>query len=229
MATGGLAQWELVLRVIVAAVLGGAVGFEREYHDQPAGFRTHMLVSLGAALFTLVGSYGIAAFAAGARGSVSLDPSRVMAQIVSGIGFLGAGAILRYGLNVRGLTTAASLWVTAAIGAAVGIGYWWAAGTVTIAVLAALYGLKWVEDNLLHKVKPGRVRFTIEMTAELRIATLSEVLESHRARVDNMRVESDEGGNRLLIARVFLPPQVSAEMLTEEVGDIEGVVSIEHS
>jgi putative Mg2+ transporter-C (MgtC) family protein len=229
METAGLAQWELAVRVLAAAILGGAVGFEREYHDQPAGFRTHILVSLGAALFTLIGTYGLEMFSNGTQGSLNLDPSRVTAQIVSGIGFLGAGAILRYGLNVRGLTTAASLWVTAAIGAAVAIGYWWAAGMVTVAVLAALYGLKWVEDNVLHKVKPGRVRFTIEMTPDLRIATLSEVLESHHARVDNMRVESDESGNRLLIAHVALPPQVTAEMLTQEVGDIDGIVTIEHS
>lgn len=224
-----LPQWELIIRVVVAAVLGGAIGFEREYHDQPAGFRTHILVALGAALFTLVGSYGIDVFTAGAAGSVRLDPSRVTAQIVSGIGFLGAGAILRYGLNVRGLTTAASLWVTAAIGAAVGIGYWWGAAFVTVAVLVALYGLKWVEDNLLHRVKPGRVRFTIEMTPELRIATLSEVLESHHARVDHMQVQTDEAGNRLLIARVYLPPHVTAEMVTQEVGEIVGVVSVDHS
>jgi putative Mg2+ transporter-C (MgtC) family protein len=226
---GGLATWELIVRILVAALLGGAVGFEREYHDQPAGFRTHILVALGAALFTLVGTYGMAVFEGNATGRVRLDPSRVTAQIVSGIGFLGAGAILRYGLNVRGLTTAASLWVVAAIGAAAGLGYWWGAVIVTVAVLGALYGLKWVEDSFLLRLKPGRVRFTIEMTPDLRIATLTEVLESHRARVDHMRVESDEEGRRLLIARVFLPRSITPEMLTHELGDVEGVTSIDHS
>ncbi len=114
-----LSGWELALRVAVAAALGGLIGFERELGDQPAGFRTHILVSLGSALFTLVGAYGATPFLGG-NDVVRLDPTRVAAQIVTGIGFLGAGAILRHGFTVRGLTTAAALWVTAAIGMAAG-------------------------------------------------------------------------------------------------------------
>jgi putative Mg2+ transporter-C (MgtC) family protein len=219
----------LILRVVVAALLGGAVGFEREFHDQPAGFRTHILVSLGAALFTLIGTFGMDAFTGHISTNVRLDPSRVTAQIVSGIGFLGAGAILRYGLNVRGLTTAASLWVTAAIGAAAGLGYWEGAVTTTGLVLASLYGLKRLEDKLVHRLKPGRYRFVIEMGAALRMAALVEILESHRARVEEMNVMSDEDGNRLLVASIALPPSTSPETLMEEVGDMEGVTNIEYS
>jgi putative Mg2+ transporter-C (MgtC) family protein len=225
--SGDLPLWELIVRILVAAALGGAVGFEREYHDQPAGFRTHILVSLGAALFTLIGSYGLIAFDQQQGLNVVGDPSRVTAQIVSGIGFLGAGAILRYGLNVRGLTTAASLWVVAAIGAAVGIGYWWGAIFVTVAVLSALYGLKWVEDKILHKLKPGRAKFEIGMGPQLRIATLTEALESHRARVEDMRIEAD-GDARTLIARVVVPSNIAPEMLAQEIGDLTGVTSVEH-
>src|SRR5688572_13417309 len=97
---------EVVLRIAIAAVLGGLVGLEREVSEQPAGFRTHILVSLGAALFTLVGAYTF-----GGEGS---DPTRVAAQVVTGIGFIGAGVIFQQGASIRGLTTAASLWVTAA-------------------------------------------------------------------------------------------------------------------
>src|SRR3712207_3489265 len=118
-----LTTGELVLRVLIAALLGGLVGFEREFSDQPAGFRTHILVSLGAALFSLVGAYGVEEFFRGEGADVRLDPTRIAAQVVTGIGFLGAGAILQQGVNVRGLTTAAALWVTAAIGTAVGLGY----------------------------------------------------------------------------------------------------------
>ena len=104
------------IRLLLAAVLGAAVGLEREIHGHPAGMRTHLLVSLGAAGFTVL---SIAAFpAAGA------DPARVAAQIVTGIGFLGAGAILKQGVTITGLTTAASLWVVAAIGMAAGAGAW---------------------------------------------------------------------------------------------------------
>lgn len=112
---------ELILRVLLAGALGGLIGLEREFSDQPAGFRTHILVSLGAALFTLVGAYGLVDFSPG--DTFQFDPTRIAAQVVTGIGFLGAGAILRQGLNVRGLTTAAALWVTAAVGTAAGFGY----------------------------------------------------------------------------------------------------------
>src|SRR3990170_4226308 len=98
-----LEWWEMGLRLLAAAALGGLIGFEREYNEQPAGFRTHILVTLGAALFTMAGAYGTAAFVD--ADVVRFDPTRVAAQVVTGIGFLGAGAILRQGINIRGLTT----------------------------------------------------------------------------------------------------------------------------
>src|SRR6266487_246446 len=116
-------QVDLVLRLLLAAALAGALGVERELTEQPAGFRTHILVGLGAALFAILSAYGFATVLAGepSRG-VSADVTRIASQIVVGIGFLGGGAILKYGSTVRGLTTAASLWVTAAIGTAIGLG-----------------------------------------------------------------------------------------------------------
>lgn len=106
-------HWQMLSRLAVATLLGAVVGYERERAARPAGIRTHGLVSLGSALFTVVSLYGF-----GATG----DPTRVAAQIVTGVGFLGAGAILHQRQNIQGLTTAASLWVTAAIGMAVGVG-----------------------------------------------------------------------------------------------------------
>lgn len=121
----GLAfQLELTLRLILAMVLGAIIGLERELQSMPAGFRTHALVSLGAAIFTVISAYAFAG-----PGS---DPTRIAAQIVSGIGFLGGGAILHYGGTVRGLTTAASLWAVAAVGMAAG------AGLPVIAIISAL-------------------------------------------------------------------------------------------
>ncbi len=127
---------DTLLRVAVAAALGGAIGLERELDEKAAGLRTHMLVSIGSALFTLVGAYGFAGFANG-----SVDPSRIAAQIVTGIGFLGAGAILRSGKAVHGMTTAATIWVNAAIGMAAGAGQFMLAtitAALTLAVLALL-------------------------------------------------------------------------------------------
>lgn len=106
-------HWQMVGRLILAAGLGAIVGYEREHVGKPAGVRTHGMVALGAALFTVVSIYGFESVG---------DPARVAAQVVTGIGFLGAGAILHQRGNVRGLTTAASLWATAAIGVAVGVG-----------------------------------------------------------------------------------------------------------
>jgi putative Mg2+ transporter-C (MgtC) family protein len=117
-------QIELGLRLTAGLVLGAIIGFERELHRQPAGFRTHSLVALGAALFTIVSAYGFA--------GLNVDPTRIAAQIVSGIGFIGAGTILQYRGSIRGLTTAASLWSVAAIGTAAG------AGLLTMAVIGTL-------------------------------------------------------------------------------------------
>ncbi|MGQ0606960.1 MAG: MgtC/SapB family protein [Chloroflexota bacterium] len=123
-------QIELTARLVVALVLGAVIGWERELQRMPAGFRTHALVSLGAAIFTVISAYGLTG-----PGS---DPTRIAAQIVSGIGFLGGGAILHYGGTVRGLTTAASLWAVAAVGMAAGAGLLVIAGVSTVLVIVAL-------------------------------------------------------------------------------------------
>ncbi|MGH2759296.1 MAG: MgtC/SapB family protein [Actinomycetota bacterium] len=130
------AQIDAAVRLVVAAAMGMAIGVERELREQAAGLRTHMLVAVGACLFTLVSAYGFES------SSGPVDPSRVAAQIVTGIGFLGAGAILREGLSVRGLTTAASLWVVAAVGMAVGLGMFWAGGVAVAITIASLWALR---------------------------------------------------------------------------------------
>jgi putative Mg2+ transporter-C (MgtC) family protein len=125
-------QLELAMRLAAGLVLGAVIGFERELHHQPAGFRTHSLVALGAALFTIVSAYAFV--------GPTVDPTRIAAQIVSGIGFIGAGTILQHRGSVRGLTTAASLWAVAAIGTAAGAGLLVMAvvGTALILVVLAL-------------------------------------------------------------------------------------------
>jgi putative Mg2+ transporter-C (MgtC) family protein len=130
-------QIDVVIRLAAAAGLGMVIGIERELREQAAGLRTHMLVAVGACLFTLVSAYGFEAVGTG-----ETDPSRVAAQIVTGIGFLGAGAILREGQWVRGLTTAASLWVVAAVGMAVGLGLFWASGVTVVITVASLWALR---------------------------------------------------------------------------------------
>jgi putative Mg2+ transporter-C (MgtC) family protein len=137
-------QIEVAVRITVAAVAGMAIGIERELREQAAGLRTHILVSVGSCLFTLVSIYGFTAYG----GTKLTDPSRVAAQIVTGIGFLGAGAILRQGANIRGLTTAASLWIAAAIGMAVGVGMYWGTGVAVFITLIGLWALRPVRRRL---------------------------------------------------------------------------------
>lgn len=131
-------QVNLGLRLTLGLVLGAIVGFERELHRQPAGFRTHSLVALGAALFTIVSGFGF-----DGPGS---DPTRIAAQIVSGIGFIGAGTILQYRGHIRGLTTAASLWSIAAVGMAAGAGMWILAIMATVLMLIILSILDRIES-----------------------------------------------------------------------------------
>ncbi|MFL5941603.1 MAG: MgtC/SapB family protein, partial [Gaiellaceae bacterium] len=130
---------ESLLRLALAATLGGLIGVERELREREAGLRTHLLVALGSALFTIVGAYGFHSFLESGQAVVRADPTRIAAQIVTGIGFLGAGAIIRQGLSIRGLTTAATLWVVAAIGLASGAGYYSAAVITTGVALVALW------------------------------------------------------------------------------------------
>lgn len=136
---------DVILRIAAAAALGGLVGFEREISDQPAGFRTHILVSLGAALFTLVGAYTF--------DEPGADPTRVAAQIATGIGFIGAGVIFQRGTDIKGLTTAASLWVTAAVGTAAGFGYWDAAIAAAVTTVVSLYVLKRVGRTFFPRIR----------------------------------------------------------------------------
>ncbi len=144
-----ISNWELVLRLLVAAGLGSLIGAERERLVWAAGLRTHMLVSVGACLFMIVSAFGFADILG--TPNVVLDPSRVAAQVVSGIGFLGAGSILLRGDVVRGLTTAASLWTVAAIGLAVGGGLYLAAVAATIVILVILAGIKPLERRLQQR------------------------------------------------------------------------------
>jgi putative Mg2+ transporter-C (MgtC) family protein len=216
---------ELIGRVLLAAALGGLVGFEREFRDQPAGFRTHILVSLGAGLFTMAGAYGVSAFV-GAP-AVSFDPTRIAAQVVTGIGFLGAGAILRYGVTVRGLTTAAALWVTAAVGVAVGLGYYAGALVTSLATVVSLFGLKQVETSVLPKMRRGRHNFIIEVGAELRLAELAAIVEGHNARIVSMKILSVSEGMRKLLLTISIPPEMDPRSLALEMRELEGVTTLE--
>ncbi len=149
--------WEVVVRLLLATLLGGLVGLERESVNRPAGFRTHILVCVGSALLMITSIQVFQMFA----GVTNADPARIAAQVVSGIGFLGAGTILREGANIRGLTTAASLWVIAAIGLAAGAGLYGAAVGVAFISLLTLVVLSRLEAVLISRRSYSVIRITL--------------------------------------------------------------------
>ncbi|SNR97021.1 putative Mg2+ transporter-C (MgtC) family protein [Anaerovirgula multivorans] len=136
---------DLLLRLLLAGVLGGIIGFEREVNNRPAGFRTHILVTVGSCLIMILSIYGFIGFGPEGRGG---EPARLAAQVVSGIGFLGAGTIMREGTNVKGLTTAASLWISGGIGLAVGAGFFIGALITTAIALFSLASLGLLEKRI---------------------------------------------------------------------------------
>jgi putative Mg2+ transporter-C (MgtC) family protein len=162
-------------RLAAAAALGGVIGLERELDEKAAGLRTHMLVSLGSALFTMVGAYGFHDFLVGGGAIVRADPSRIAAQIVTGIGFLGAGVIFRQGFTIRGLTTAASLWVVAAVGMAAGAGFWKGAVIGTAVGIASLRPLEWLKEKAIPQ--RAAARLSIELTESGSAGRVLEALE----------------------------------------------------
>jgi len=184
-----LSNVELVSRLIMAAALGSVIGFERERLSWAAGLRTHMLVCVGSALIMMVSAFG---FADALKGDhVVLDPSRVAAQVVSGIGFLGAGSILLRGEIVRGLTTAASLWSVAAIGLAVGGGLYTASIAATAIILVILAGLKPLERRFIT-VRQRRQLTMLVDRGSLSFHGLHEALGPGSVRVKQFVVQQSE-------------------------------------
>ena len=173
--------WDFVWRLVLAAIFGTIIGLDREYREKEAGFRTHFLVSLGSALMMIVSQYGFSEILT--HDGVSLDPSRIAAQVVSGIGFIGAGTIIFNHQIVRGLTTAASLWATAGIGLTAGAGMSWLALAATILTLVALEGLSLVFRSL------GSRRMVVVFSASDRTG-VAETLD--RIRTDGYMVVSYE-------------------------------------
>lgn len=212
---------EVVVRLLVTAALCGAIGFERETRDQSAGFRTHILLGLGAALFTLVSAYGFASFTeaalqSGGRG-IQFDPTRIAAQIVTGIGFLGAGAIIRQGFDVRGLTTAASLWATAAIGMAVGAGYYFGAAATTVVVVLSLYLLREFRALIIGRFQMNfAVLDVVFSDTGAEISGVVDLLERHSMKVRGLDAELEEGRARYTI-QLRIPPRHNVRDALQEI------------
>ncbi len=210
--------WEVLLRLLLASLLCGAIGFERETRDQPAGFRTHILLGLGAALFTLVSAYGFAPFTRAALegGGLQFDPTRIAAQIIAGVGFLGAGAIIRQGRDVRGLTTAASLWAVSAIGMAVGAGYLFGAVATTVLAMATLYALRRFRSSIISSLSLDLAGLELDLKEPRSGPTGAlRVLRSHGITIRRMDAEIDEERARYRLQVRIQPTAHATAALTE--------------
>ena len=217
-ATHTISWAEVLLRLSAAAAMGGAVGLERELRERQAGLRTHLVVCVGSALFTLVSAYGFAAW--GAR----VDPTRIAAQIVTGIGFLGAGAIIRHGLSVRGLTTAATLWLVAAIGMATGAGYWEGALVTTLGAVLVLGPLRGIAFRLLSRFRPVLDRLLVEIPAGGSPVPVIEAIERQGGRVVSLEV-TQEGDRRSVAVDLELATG-TAPSVVAGVAEIDGVLEV---
>lgn len=214
-------------RLLLALILGGLIGFEREKSSSAAGFRTHILVCLGSTLVMLLSAYGFPEFVG--RSNVNMDPTRLAAQVISGIGFLGAGTILRNGLSITGLTTAASLWVVAAIGLACGAGFYFPAILTTIMVLLSL----WVLNTVEKKYFSSKRIFLYKIHANHTHGVINEVsflLEKMGATIIRLSLEEDDRNENevelSVTLSVKLPKGLKAAVLADEVRQLKHVAGV---
>lgn len=220
---------DMVIRTAVAIALGAAVGIEREIDDQPAGLRTHITVSLGAALFGVISTLGFDEYMGDGRSGVQVDVTRVASQVVVGIGFVGAGVIFRNGPDVRNVTTAMSLWVTAAIGLAAGVGNIGAAAVATAMLLVTLRVLllprSWVRQRLtrhsreIHiELRPGAGRRSV----------LDELAQLNGIKTRVVAVQKREGADEMVL-ELKADPGVDLETATGRLVDHADVVTLVRS
>jgi putative Mg2+ transporter-C (MgtC) family protein len=218
---------DLLTRLIVAASLGAVIGFERETGHRSAGVRTHALVSVGAALFTVAGAYGFSDIPT----STNVDPARVAAQIASGIGFIGAGAIIRHNESVRGITTAATLWLSGALGMAAGAGFLDGAVAATIIVVVVLIGLRAVKTKARQI---GSDTWMISVDYERGRGTLGPILRSldrenlpiERIIIDDEDADVSEPGPRHIELRVRTRDDRAIAQVVAQIGERPEVSSI---
>lgn len=213
--SGALYGLDVLVKLLVATVLGGLVGWQRQTRERPAGLRTHVLVCVGSAVYTLA-SVGFQ--------HIGADPSRVAAQVATGMGFLGAGTIIRHGNVVRGLTTAASLWAVAAIGICVAMGgrAYWVASVATALVLLTLTLLQRAESRLGYHGSRSTVTVRMRGGADC-IRAVLDTIQSRGAAVESFELSDVlPGGLRELRVAVRLPAGSDAAALTAELSQIDG-------
>ena len=225
----------MVLRLIVAAILGGIVGMERGSGDRPAGFRTHILVCVGSALFMLVSIYGfddIAPVTTNLEDDIGTrrDTARIAAQVVSGIGFLGAGTILHEGLTIKGLTTAASLWIVSAIGLAVGSGMYLLSTVATMLTMLTLVTFRTWEKRFAGNRSERRFIRVVTRNTPGIITEITGYLSECGIKVKTLNVKSDNKNNNIIL-EIYLKidKNIDMGMVADGIQNIDGVLTLENA
>jgi putative Mg2+ transporter-C (MgtC) family protein len=212
---------EVIIKLSLALLLGGMVGFEREYKSRPAGLRTHILVCVGAALvqITSINFYN------NQQGLYNVDPMRLAAQVISGIGFLGAGTILKEGANIRGLTTAASIWVVACIGLTVGTGLYMEASLATLFIFIALRGFKKIEDRI-GKAKKSIYMQVVADNVPGKLGQIGSTIGLLGVSITN--VEMQNGEDKLVIIDLTLKQSydITVDKIADKIMSLDGIKEI---
>ena len=210
----------VLFRLILACVLGGIIGYERENTNRPAGFRTHILVCVGAALVMVTSEYIFEKY----RYQTNIDPARLGAQVISGIGFLGAGTIIREGASVRGLTTAASLWAVSCVGIAAGIGFYEGALFAAIIIYITLIVLKKLEKYFTKKARLSVLHIKAQNLPG-QIGAIGTILGKHNITIKKINFATEDDEEEVSIRFLLKIPGTSSRQ--DVIGDLQGIKGVQ--
>lgn len=226
--------YEVILRLLLAIIVGGLIGYEREYKNRPAGFRTHILVCVGAAVISMIQLYAIQETTdmiirnPVLSSALKADIGRLGAQVITGVGFLGAGTIMHEKGSVKGLTTAASLWVVACIGLAVGLGYYFLTVASTIGVFIILVSLKRVETRFFQKGKIQKLEVQYVDRVEL-VTHMEEYFSGKNIKVQNIEFELDEeedSAHKKSLYTILVPRNIKTSEIIRDLCFYEGIIKV---
>lgn len=213
---------EIILRLLLALVIGGIAGIEREKSRQWAGFRTHILVAIGSCVASITSILLFHEY----RGFVNLDPGRISAQVLSGIGFLGAGAILKTTNTIRGLTTAAGIWVVASIGVAIGFGYYYLSIMSWLILMLTLYILKFIEKKIV--LSKTSIFYIKTLNISETTSKIVSILERNRIVIKNIDISQSEDDSWNIKLIIFYNSKVSFKGIVEKILEINGIMKIDY-
>jgi putative Mg2+ transporter-C (MgtC) family protein len=220
--TNNLSYFEMFLRLFLAALVGGIIGYERQSSHRPAGLRTHILVCVGAALAMVTSKYIFEVYG----GITKVDPARLGAQVISGIGFLGAGTILRDGSTVKGLTTAAGIWVVSCIGIAIGAGFYFGGISAAILVYITLQLSKDWEASIKSNTNSRKIRILAENHPRMLGLIESKFAESNTIIKSINIVQSSNKECLKLLCYVDYPGSTAREKVIDSLNSMEGIIKV---